>query len=73
MKAVVFGNPANINALILSKNAPTINPRNFTALTRLDQNRSMSQISGKINVENDKIKNITIWGNHSATQSISGS
>jgi malate dehydrogenase len=68
VKVVVVGNPANTNCLILSKNAPSINPRNFTALTRLDQNRSMSQISAKLNVENAKIKNITIWGNHSATQ-----
>jgi malate dehydrogenase len=67
-KTVVVGNPANTNALILSKNAPSINPRNFTALTRLDQNRAMSQISGRLGVENCKIKNITIWGNHSATQ-----
>lgn len=67
-KTVVVGNPANTNALILAKNAPSINPRNFTALTRLDQNRAMSQISSRLNVENQKIKNITIWGNHSATQ-----
>lgn len=67
-KTVVVGNPANTNALILSKNAPSINPRNFTALTRLDQNRSISQISNRLAVENEKIKNITIWGNHSATQ-----
>lgn len=67
-KTVVVGNPANTNALILSKNAPSINPKNFTALTRLDQNRGMSQISNRLNVENQKIKNVTIWGNHSATQ-----
>jgi len=62
-------NTATLDAvLILAKNAPSINPRNFTALTRLDQNRAISQISSRLNVENQKIKNITIWGNHSATQ-----
>lgn len=68
VKVVVVGNPANTNALILSKNAPSINSRNFTALTRLDHNRAISQISERIRVENAKIKNIIIWGNHSATQ-----
>jgi len=68
VNVLVVGNPANTNALILSKNAPSINPRNFTALTRLDHNRAISQISAKLNIENEKIKNITIWGNHSATQ-----
>jgi malate dehydrogenase len=67
-KTVVVGNPANTNALILSKNAPSINPRNFTALTRLDQNRAISQLSERLKIENNKIKNVTIWGNHSATQ-----
>jgi malate dehydrogenase len=68
VKVCVVGNPANTNALILSKNAPTINPKNFTALTRLDHNRAIAQIADKLNVGNEKIKNITIWGNHSATQ-----
>jgi malate dehydrogenase len=68
VKVCVVGNPANTNALILSKNAPTINPKNFTALTRLDHNRAISQIAEKINVDNEKIKNVIIWGNHSATQ-----
>ena len=68
VKVLVVGNPANTNALILSKNAPSINPRNFTALTRLDHNRAISQINVKLGVDNEKIKNITIWGNHSATQ-----
>ncbi len=68
VKVLVVGNPANTNALILSKNAPSISPRNFTALTRLDHNRAISQMSAKLNIDNERIKNITIWGNHSATQ-----
>ncbi len=68
VKVCVVGNPANTNALMLSKNAPSINPKNFTALTRLDQNRAVAQISEKFNVANGHIKNITIWGNHSSTQ-----
>lgn len=68
VKVCVVGNPANTNALILSKNAPTISPKNFTALTRLDHNRAVAQISEKLSVDNEKIKNVVIWGNHSATQ-----
>lgn len=68
VKVCVVGNPANTNALILSKNAPTISPKNFTALTRLDHNRAIAQIAEKLSIENSKIKNVIIWGNHSATQ-----
>jgi len=68
VKVCVVGNPANTNALILAKNAPTINPNNFTALTRLDHNRAVAQVSEKLNIPYDKIKNVTIWGNHSSTQ-----
>jgi malate dehydrogenase len=68
VKVCVVGNPANTNALILSKNAPTINVRNFTALTRLDHNRAVSQLVERLKVDSHKIKNLTIWGNHSATQ-----
>lgn len=68
VKVCVVGNPANTNALILAKNAPTIDPRNFSALTRLDHNRAISQLSEKLKVENTRIKNVIIWGNHSATQ-----
>lgn len=68
VKVCVVGNPANTNALILSKNAPTINPKNFTALTRLDHNRAISQLSEKLSIDNEKLKNVIIWGNHSATQ-----
>lgn len=53
----------------MSKNAPSINPNNFTALTRLDHNRAISQITEKLKVNNSEdIKNLIIWGNHSATQ-----
>lgn len=68
VKVCVVGNPANTNALILAKNAPTIDSRNFTALTRLDHNRAISQLADRLKVDNARIKNITIWGNHSATQ-----
>ena len=68
VKVCVVGNPANTNALICAKNAPTINQNNFTALTRLDHNRAVAQISEKLNIPSDKIKNLTIWGNHSSTQ-----
>lgn len=68
VKVCVVGNPANTNALILAKNAPTINSNNFTALTRLDHNRAVAQISEKLNIPSEKIKNVTIWGNHSSTQ-----
>jgi malate dehydrogenase len=68
VKVCVVGNPANTNALILSKNAPSISPKNFTALTRLDHNRAIAQVAEKLSIENNKIKNVIIWGNHSATQ-----
>jgi malate dehydrogenase len=68
VKVLVVGNPANTNALICSKYAPSIPKENFTAMTRLDQNRATSQIANllKVNVEN--VTNIIIWGNHSSTQ-----
>lgn len=65
---MVVGNPANTNALILAKNAPSININNFTALTRLDHNRMSAQIAERLNVDVDQINNCIIWGNHSATQ-----
>jgi malate dehydrogenase len=69
VKVLVVGNPANTNCLVLLKNAPSINPRNFTALTRLDHNRMIAQIGEKLGEQDlEKIKNCTIWGNHSATQ-----
>lgn len=68
VKVCVVGNPANTNAFILMKNAPRIDPMNFSALTRLDHNRAINQIAGKLNIENEFIKNVVIWGNHSSTQ-----
>lgn len=68
MKVCVVGNPANTNALIASHFAPSIPKQNFTALTRLDQNRAESIIAEKAGVAVEDVKNIYIWGNHSATQ-----
>jgi malate dehydrogenase len=68
IKVLVVGNPANTNALIAQRNAPSINPRQFTAMTRLDHNRAMSQIAGKAGKTINDVKQMTIWGNHSATQ-----
>lgn len=68
IKVLVVGNPANTNALIAQRNAPDINPRQFTAMTRLDHNRSLSQLAQKTGSTIDKVSNVTIWGNHSATQ-----
>ena len=68
IKVLVVGNPANTNALITQRNAPDIDPRQFTAMTRLDHNRPMSQIADKTGKTINDVKNMTIWGNHSATQ-----
>jgi len=68
LKVVVVGNPANTNALITMTNAPSIPRENFTALTRLDQNRAISQLSDRAGVTAGRIKNVVIWGNHSKTQ-----
>ena len=68
IKVLVVGNPANTNALITQRNAPDINPRNFTAMTRLDHNRAMSQIAQKTGKSVNDVTRMTIWGNHSATQ-----
>ena len=68
IKVLVVGNPANTNALIASHYAPSIPKKNFTALTRLDQNRAVSQIAEKTNSRVEDVKDIIIWGNHSATQ-----
>jgi malate dehydrogenase len=64
----VTGNPANTNALIAMTNAPDIPPERFTALTRLDHNRAISQLAAKTGARVTDIKKMTIWGNHSATQ-----
>jgi len=68
VKVLVVGNPANTNACILSKYAPTIPKENFTCMTRLDQNRAQAQIALRLGVTSDKVKNVIIWGNHSSTQ-----
>src|SRR5580692_7641931 len=68
VKVLVVGNPANTNALIARENAKDLNPRNFTAMTRLDHNRAMSQLAEKTGKHVTAIKRMTIWGNHSATQ-----
>jgi len=67
-KVIVVGNPANTNAWTAMKSAPDINPRNFTAMTRLDHNRAVAQIAQKLGVGVTAIKKMTIWGNHSTTQ-----
>jgi malate dehydrogenase len=68
VKVLVVGNPANTNALIASKNAPDLDPRQFAAMTRLDHNRAVSQLAAKTGSHARRIRRMTIWGNHSATQ-----
>jgi malate dehydrogenase len=68
VKILVVGNPANTNALIAQQNAPDLDPKRFTAMTRLDHNRAISQLAAKTGVTVNDITNMTIWGNHSVTQ-----
>jgi len=68
VKVLVVGNPANTNALILSKNAHGLNPRNITSMMRLDHNRAMSQLASKVGAHSSQVKDIVAWGNHSSTQ-----
>ena len=68
IKVLVVGNPANTNALITQRNAPDIDPRQFTAMMRLDHNRAKSQLAEKTGKAVSDVKNMTVWGNHSATQ-----
>lgn len=68
VKVLVVGNPANTNALIAMNNAAGIDPRQFTAMTRLDHNRAMSQLAMRVNRPVSSIKKMTVWGNHSTTQ-----
>ncbi|MEV4887824.1 malate dehydrogenase [Nonomuraea sp. NPDC055795] len=68
IKVLVVGNPANTNALIAQQNAPDVPAERFTAMTRLDHNRALSQLAAKLQVPVTEIKKMTIWGNHSATQ-----
>jgi malate dehydrogenase len=68
VKVLVVGNPANTNALIARENAPDIDPRNFTAMTRLDHNRAKAQLAAKAGAHVSDVLHMTIWGNHSSTQ-----
>jgi malate dehydrogenase len=68
VKVLVVGNPANTNALIASRNAPDIDRRQFTAMTRLDHNRGIAQLAERTGKHVNSIRQMTIWGNHSATQ-----
>jgi malate dehydrogenase len=68
LRVLVVGNPANTNALIASRNAPGLKPGNFTAMTRLDHNRALSQLAEKTGTHVNDIRRLTIWGNHSSTQ-----
>jgi malate dehydrogenase len=68
IKVLVVGNPANTNALIARAAAPDLDPRNFTAMTRLDHNRSMAQLADKTGTHSSTITNMLVWGNHSSTQ-----
>jgi malate dehydrogenase len=68
IKVLVVGNPANTNALIAQQNAPDIPRERFTAMTRLDHNRAIAQLAKKTGATVGEITNMTIWGNHSATQ-----
>lgn len=68
VKVLVVGNPANTNALIAQENAPDLDPKCFTAMVRLDHNRALSQLAEKTGNHSTDITNMTIWGNHSATQ-----
>ena len=68
IRVLVVGNPANTNALIAMRSAPDVPAERFTAMTRLDHNRAMSQLATKAGVPVTEVKHVTIWGNHSATQ-----
>ncbi|MFF4411466.1 malate dehydrogenase [Streptosporangium sp. NPDC001559] len=68
IRVLVVGNPANTNALIAQQHAPDVPAERFTAMTRLDHNRALSQLAAKLQVPVTEVKKMTIWGNHSATQ-----
>ena len=65
---LVVGNPANTNALIAMKNAPDLDPRNFTSMMRLDHNRAIAQVAQKLFQPIQDIKKMIVWGNHSGSQ-----
>lgn len=64
----MVGNPANTNALLCLKSAPSLPPSNFTCMTRLDQNRAQAQVAAHLAVTPQEVRNVIIWGNHSSTQ-----
>jgi len=68
LRVIVVGNPANTNAYIAANNAKDLSPQSFSAMTRLDHNRGLAQISNKLHVPVTAIKRFAIWGNHSSTQ-----
>ena len=68
VKILVVGNPANTNALIAQQNAPDLDPGRFTAMTRLDHNRAVTQLAQRTGTTVNDVTNMTIWGNHSVTQ-----
>ncbi|MDE0452618.1 MAG: malate dehydrogenase [Gammaproteobacteria bacterium] len=68
VKVLVVGNPANTNCLIAQRNAPDLDPRNFTAMMRLDHNRAKAQLAAKTGARVDAVRGLVVWGNHSATQ-----
>src|ERR1700734_3987007 len=68
VRVLVVGNPANTNALIAQRNAPSLPPDRFTAMTRLDHNRGLAQLTEKSGAALTSVKKVIIWGNHSATQ-----
>ena len=68
IKILVVGNPANTNALIAMHNAPSIDPRQFTSMMRLDHDRSIAQVANKYETNINEVKKIIVWGNHSNTQ-----
>jgi len=68
LRVIVVGNPANTNCLIAARNAPNIDPKRFTAMTRLDHNRGLAQLASKTGSSVNDIEKFAIWGNHSATQ-----
>jgi Malate/lactate dehydrogenases len=68
VRVLVVGNPANTNALIAARNAPDLNPRQFTAMTRLDHNRAVGILANHLSVQPTDVDHAIIWGNHSPTQ-----
>lgn len=68
VKVLVVANPANTNALMLIEHAPSLDPKNVTAMTRLDHNRALAQVAQRAGAHVTDVRNVVIWGNHSSTQ-----